>query len=207
MFQNAIDKTQALLSSLINSCYERYMRSRLKNKDFSILCSNCIGGIIYHRLGLQFRSPTVNLWMHQRDFLKFAYNIRKYSATELQFIHTDCGYPVARLDDITVYFNHHKDEEHARTDWNRRMKRIHYDNLFLIMYDREDITEEDILNLGSIPCRGRLVISDKKYPHISYVKTMKPGKHLFGNQCTDKDWFGLRTFEKHFDYVKWLNQE
>lgn len=207
MVKKIIDKTQTLLSGLVNTFYEWYMRSRLKNKDFTILCSNCIGGIIYHRLGIQFLSPTVNLWMHQRDFIEFAGNIRKLKEVEMQFIETDCGYPVAKLGNITIYFNHHKNEEDARNDWNRRMKRVNYDNLFLIMYDCEDITESDIKELGHIPCRDRLVISKKEYPHIPYVKTIKPGKNLFGNQCIDRDWFGLRTFEKCFDYVKWLNQE
>lgn len=72
-----IDKIQMLLSGLVNACYEWYMRIRLKNREFTILCSNCIGGIIYHRLGLQFRSPTVNLWMHQRDFLNLITNLWK----------------------------------------------------------------------------------------------------------------------------------
>lgn len=31
---------------------------RLKNKDFSILTNHCMGGIIYHDLGLKFLSPT-----------------------------------------------------------------------------------------------------------------------------------------------------
>jgi uncharacterized protein (DUF1919 family) len=207
MVKKVLDKLQHVLSLLINHVYEQYMRARLKNKDFTILCSNCIGGIIYHRLGLQFRSPTVNLWMRQRDFIEFAKNIRKYERLELQFIQSDYDYPVAKLGDITIYFNHHNNEEDARNDWNRRMKRINHDNLFLIMYDREDISEADILGLDQIKCNGKLVLSDRKHPHIPYVKTMKPGKHLYGKQFIDRDWFGLRTFEKHFDYVKWLNQE
>ena len=47
-----------------NKFYERTLRTKLKNKDFSIICSNCIGGIIYNRLGQKFLSPTINLWMH-----------------------------------------------------------------------------------------------------------------------------------------------
>lgn len=190
---------------MVNWLYERYRRKHLKNKDFTILCSNCIGGIIYHRLGLEFRSPTVNLWMRQRDFLKLASNLWKLEK-DLIFIDSDYEYPVAMLDDITIYFNHSKTEADARNSWNRRVKRINYDNLFLIMYDREDITKEDILSLGKIPCRGKLVLSDKVYPDIPYVKTLKPSKRLFGQQFIDRDWFGFRTFEKHFDFVKWLNQ-
>ena len=38
----------------------------------SIICSNCIGGEIYHDLGMKFYSPTINLWMSESDFLKSA---------------------------------------------------------------------------------------------------------------------------------------
>lgn len=205
-FRKVIDKLQTLLSRLFNRCYELHMRKRLKNQDFTILCSNCIGGTIYHRLGLQFRSPTVNLWMHQRDFLQLAANPDLVYG-ELHFIHSDCDYPVAELNGITIYFNHSKTEEEARCSWERRAKRINRDNIFLILYDREDITEEDIRAFGQIPCRGRLVLSNREYPHIPYVKTMKPSNRLFGQQFIDRDWLGFRTFEKHFDYVSWLNQE
>lgn len=36
-------------------------RLRLENSDITILSNNCIGGIIYHKLGLRFKSPTINL--------------------------------------------------------------------------------------------------------------------------------------------------
>ena len=36
-------------------------RRKLQNHDFSILCNRCIGGVVSHAVGEQFRSPTVNL--------------------------------------------------------------------------------------------------------------------------------------------------
>lgn len=41
--------------------YRLYMKSRLQNHDFEIISSNCIGGILYHDVGEQFRTPTINL--------------------------------------------------------------------------------------------------------------------------------------------------
>ncbi len=37
--------------------YEKKMRRRLENHDFTFLASNCTAGIIYHRLGMKFLSP------------------------------------------------------------------------------------------------------------------------------------------------------
>ena len=200
------DKLQAVLVKLVNIIYERYMRIRLQNKDFTILCSNCMGGIIYHRLGLQFRSPTVNLWMRQRDFLKLAMKPREYMDEKLVFIESEYSYPVAQLGDIKIYFNHSKDEETARKDWERRKKRINYDNLFLIMFDRENLSDKEILILEDAPCKGKIVLSPMERKEIPFVKTIVPKNRPMGKQYHDKDWFGLRTFEKHFDFVRWLNQ-
>lgn len=71
-------------------------RRRLKNKDFTILCSNCIGGEIYNLLGEQFLSPTINMWQDQSDFIKFALNPQYYLEQPLVFIETDEATPVAK---------------------------------------------------------------------------------------------------------------
>ena len=61
--------------SYVRTKFAIKLRKRLKNDNFSIICSNCIGGTIYNRLGKQFLSPTINLWFYQKDFLKFIQNI------------------------------------------------------------------------------------------------------------------------------------
>lgn len=207
VIQKISDKLQFELSKLVNHCYEQSVRRRLKNTDFSILCSNCIGGVIYHRLGLQFQSPTVNLWMHQRDFIRFVSDLREYLDEELVFVESEYDYPVARLKDVQIYFNHSPNEEAARRDWERRKERINYDNLFLIMYDRENLTEEDFRRFEAVPGRGRIVLSDRDHPDIGFIKTIRPSGRPMGQQFLDKDWLGMRTFEKQFDYVAWLNQK
>ena len=207
MIQKTINRFQLIISYIVEHCFEYYMRCRLKNRDFTILCSNCIGGVIYHRLGLQFRSPTVNLWMRQRDFIKFAENLSEYIEEDLIFVESEYDYPVARLKDVQIYFNHSPNEEAARRDWERRKERINYDNLFLIMYDRENLTEEDFRRFEAVPGRGRIVLSDRDHPDIGFIKTIRPSGRPMGQQFLDKDWLGMRTFEKQFDYVAWLNQK
>lgn len=188
-----------------NKIYERNLRNKLKNKDFSIICSNCIGGIIYNRLGQKFLSPTINLWMHQDDFLKFVLNLKEYISKDIIFIDSNCSYPVGQLGDIKIHFNHSKSEIEAKSDWDRRKNRINYENLFIIMYDRDNITEDDIKKLNSINCRNKIVLSNKEYDDIDYVIKINPTKKINGQQYLDRDILGRMTFEKYFDYVKWLN--
>lgn len=134
-----------------------------------------------------------------------AANLREYLSYDLEFIASEYDYPVARLKDITIYFNHSKSASEAASTWNRRKTRINYENLFLLMYDREGLSLEELQQIEQIPCRGRVIFSDRTRSELPYVVTMKPTDNLGGKQCMDKDWFGIRTFEKQFDYVRWLN--
>ncbi len=204
--KKVMNKLKNMISAAVNSLYEYILRHRLRNHDFSILCSNCAGGVISHRLGKEFRSPTVNLWMRQRDFLKLAADLKTYMSYELEFIDSEYDYPVARLNDVYIYFNHSKSAADAAAGWNRRKTRINYENLYLLMYDREDLTLEELREIEKIPFRGKVVFSDKERPELDYVVTMKPTARPMGAQCMDKNWLGIRSFERQFDFVKWLNQ-
>ncbi|MGN0990323.1 MAG: DUF1919 domain-containing protein [Candidatus Ventricola sp.] len=205
LIRKVLDKTQTEISAVYNSCFERTARKRLNNDGFSIICSNCIGGLIYHRLGKPFLSPTINLWMSQPDFLKFVLDLRGYLDEELVFIEDKYDYPVALLRDIKIYFAHYHSESEAQDCWNRRRSRVNYDNLYIIMYDRDGITQEDIRQLENIQCKAKIVLSDKKHEQLDYVLTMKPTDNPHGQQFMDRNWLGMMTFEKQFDFVKWLN--
>lgn len=76
---------------------DRYERSKLMKTDFTIFSQNCIGGIMYHDLGLQFRSPTVNLLFSPKDFIQFMKDIDWYLEQEIRFIQSDKPYPVGLL--------------------------------------------------------------------------------------------------------------
>lgn len=195
-------------SKIINKAFETKCRLRLRNKDFSIICSNCIGGLIYHRLGKEFLSPTVNLWIRQYDFIKLICDLDEYMKKELVFVSSEYDHPVAVLGDVTIYFNHSKSEEEAKADWERRKTRIRYDNLFIVMYDRDNLSREQILSLREVKCKRLIVLTEtSKYPDIEYVYHIsRTNKNRVNEQVfLDMDLFGLRTFEKQWDFVKWLN--
>ena len=70
-------------------------RERLKNTTPTLICSNCAGGFIYHWLGLQFRSPFINLFLTPEDFVKALENFDEFIDTPIQEV-KDSGkdYPV-----------------------------------------------------------------------------------------------------------------
>ena len=63
----------------------------------SIICSNCIGGEIYHDLGMKFYSPTINLWMSESDFLKLINDLNTYLSDQLVFQESGGGVPDSKI--------------------------------------------------------------------------------------------------------------
>lgn len=102
----------------------------------SIISRHCWGGLLFNQLGLKFNSPFVNLFLIDRDFNKLSKNFSHYMSQELVFDREEYehilkrNYPVGRLDDICIYFNHYTSFEEAKRKWDERKERINYDNLF-----------------------------------------------------------------------------
>ena len=185
------------------------MREALTNTTPTFLCPNCIGGILFHDLGLQFRSPTVNLMMFQTDFVKFVLHMDDYLAQELSFFkHPEYDFPCAQLGDITLHFTHYHTEEEAAQKWAERSARIDRDNLFIFLEERDGLTREEMLQLGSIRARGLVVFTANAYPDIPYAlqipKYAADGE--VGNILAKSYWDDSREYEKYFDFVKWFNE-
>ena len=66
------------LMSVVRKEHEKDLRKRLRHKDFSILSQNCIGGVLYHMLGMQMLSPTIDMIIHDESFLKLVQEPYKY---------------------------------------------------------------------------------------------------------------------------------
>lgn len=189
-----------------------FLRKRLKNHDFTLLAPTCIAGVIYHELGMPFLSPTINLWMYDKDFVKFVGNLRYYLSQELRFVKIEGEYtPVAYLDDILIHFNHYHSEEEAADKWYERCKRVNYDNLYAIMADQPDggvVTHEDMLSLKKLPLCNKAVLSIRDYDDIDYIVHLPkdPNKDCVNMYMFDKSKVLARfRWERDWDYVKWIN--
>lgn len=182
-------------------------RGGVKNDNFTIICSNCIGGILYHYTGKEFLSPTINLWLMQGDFIKLCSNLKYYMAEKLQFVETKFPYPVAECGDIRIYFNHDTNERDAAEKWYRRRDRINYDNLYIIMYNGDGITIEDMKMLESVKSKNKIILSPEKTDYeLPYLAYFKPhGKSTLAMRGMDKDIFGIHRILKQFDFVSFLN--
>lgn len=194
-----------------------WYRMRLKNEDFSIITNSCIGGVMYHKLKKRFLSPTINLWMYDKDFLRFVAHLKEYVDKELVFVDGSEKTPVAWLGDVKIHFNHARTKEEAARDWEKRKGRINYDNLFIIMSDRPgsdnltedvDLSDEDIKGLEAIPCKGKVVFSVRKISNVDYIVPLRRDEEgdYVNMYMNDKvRCLGRWRWEGAWDWVYWLN--
>ena len=187
----------------------RKMRSQLKNQNITFLTPNCMGGILFHDLGLKFMSPTVNLMMTQTDFVKFVLSMDDYLKKELSFFkHLDYDCPCANLEDLTICFTHYASEKEAAEKWKERAKRINKDNMFIFCEERDGITESEIRKLADIKVRGIVVFTANKYddiPYALYIPKYRDAGEV-GNVLKRNYLDDSREYEKYFDFVKWFNE-
>ena len=191
------------------------LKKRLKNKNFTIICNNCLGGFIYHDLGCQFLSPTINLFFSTDDFILFAKNLKYYINCELvEYIDKNKDYPLGILKskdknhkDVILNFQHYKNFNEAKEKWETRCKRINFENICIIMEFYDDVYDEKLLyDFQEIPYKSKIVITHKPYNNIKntfavscYENNMPRGKLFEINKKTGK------RYLDDFDYVKFIN--
>lgn len=119
------------------------LQEQLDNENFTIISSTCVGGKIYHDLGLRFTSPTINLWIGAKDFLKFVKDLKYYlEDCELSEIKdSNEENPVGILGEgnkkVTIHFTHYPNFKIAKEKWNSRKKRVNYDKIYIFFHRYE----------------------------------------------------------------------
>ena len=182
-------------------------RKKLINLNPTIISSDCNGSIILHDLGLKFRTPTINLFFSAKDFVKFVSNLDEYLSHDYELIElkTDYGYPVGLLKDIKIHFVHYNSFKEAAFKWNSRKKRINWDNIFLMMTDRNECDYEDIKKFDSLPY-NKVIFTKQQYSDIKasvYIKGFENFDSV-GDLSRKKHILGKRYVDD-FDYVSFLN--
>ena len=197
--------------------------SNLINKDFTLISRDCIGGVIYHQLGLQFTSPTINLFFSLDDFNYFCRYLKKYIKAKLiEDKNENVEYPVGILKPkailrkykpVKVGFMHYDSFDFAKEKLDIRKRRINFKNIIVInscCYS----TETDTLNDAIIKSWNKI-----KYPKVILVN--KP--YRFNNEfvikkpeeCKEFAWLlysrnkdddSVRVFND-FDFINFINNK
>ena len=212
-------KVRVKLVEMIRNMYNLFKRRRLKNTCPTIISRNCVGGIIYHDLGLKFTSPTVNLSMDNIDFIIFLENlelltIRQEEGQLIDISDENSEYPVGELRNgdvkVRINFVHYKTFADAKTKWQERVSRMDFNNLFIIWECASDNgPDEELLNrFKSLDFKKILITGDgfaNKDTNI-FKTDLYDQKYYYGKVLAYQD--GLKFYKRYlddFDYVGFLN--
>ena len=171
----------------------------------SIISQNCIGGCMYHDLGMPFLSPTINCFMSFEDFVKFCEGLNFYLSCELNESKIRGDYPIGILHDIIIHFMHYKSFEEARFKWESRKERIDFNNIRIIATDRDGCNLDLVNRFLKLPYKKILfshTISNN--PDIVYIKGYENEKQV--GTLIEKRKGGIRPYDQ-FDWVDFICQK
>ncbi len=182
-------------------------RKRLTNTDFSLITSNCTGGIVSHWLGLKFRSPFINLFLTNEEFVSAMEVFDDFISTPLTEC-TDSGkdYPVGvGYNGIKVYFMHYKSFSEANEKWQERKLRINKNNM-CVWFSNFNGDYELLKRFDNLPIKNKIVFVNHPYPEFKSAVYLKGFEKLegVGQIYRAKNVFGKRYLDD-FDYISYFN--
>lgn len=210
-----IYKRKIYKSQFLDNLYCKYLRSNLKNKNFTIISNNCWAGSVYEDLKLEYTTPTVGLFFFAPCYIKFLKRIEYYLSVNLTFKensfyddvnesrkNTNDVYPIGILDDIEIHFLHYKNEQIAYEKWMRRSRRVNFDNLYIVFSDRDKCCYEHIKEFDQMPFKNKIFFSSKIFPEFRSLIWLKHYKNdsYIGDIVSNK-W----RYRFYFNVVDWLN--
>ena len=174
---------------------------QIKSRDFTIIASNCTGSLPYRFLKLPYATPTISLFFHAPDYVRFVKRLDYYLNQPIKFVPSSKYaegralqaerdyYPVGWLDDVEIHFLHYNSEEEAVDKWERRKNRINRDNLILTFTDKDLCTPELLAEFDALPYPRKIALTSKPYPELKSCVQLKAfaGQDEVGDTYTRYD--------------------
>lgn len=128
-----------------------------------------------HNLGMEFKTPTINLQILPEEYPKFCANLKDYMSAELKrcsgvdekhfnmIIKMFGGFPdmpMGIIDDVLVMFQHYKNFDEAQNMWSIRKKRIDYDNIGFIFHARGEEYKQEAQEFMSLDLPNKLCLTE-----------------------------------------------
>lgn len=154
-----------------------YFKRKVKDTKFCIFSNDCWGAEIYKMLDRPYNTPFVGLMLMSPCYLKLLENPKYYLNLPLNFIdnsryesmqkiNVGSSFPLAVLGDtdIEIQFLHYESREIAKEKWDRRVKRIDWDHLF-IKYDcgKDYADKQSVEKFLDLPFKNKLVFGKENF--------------------------------------------
>lgn len=167
------------IRNLTNHVLGPFRRRGLHNYPFTIISNNCWGAHCYRFYRLPFDTPTIGLYIFSPDFIRMVQNLKYYMSLQLEFISCEeskyrdilcergeTNVPIGRLGDVELVFLHYKSREEALEKWQRRVKRIHWDNLYFKFAEMNECNDELLKTFDNLPYKNKFVFTIHPRPDI-----------------------------------------
>lgn len=128
------------------------MRTWRRKMIQTIISNNCAGGAILHDLGMEFKTPTINLQILPEQYAMFCRSLPYYLKSQLTEAKNFTPFeetmlrkmfggvpdmPIGLLDGfILVCFQHYPTFEEAKAKWEERKKKVDYEHTGHIFHAR-----------------------------------------------------------------------
>ena len=216
--KNIIDILQLKIREKTNPYFGPIRRIPLEKagkENFTIISNNCWGGHLYRWYNKGYDSPTIGLYLFSDDYIKFIYNLSYYLEIQPRFIsYKESRYkdilckrggknvtcPIGVFDDIEVIFLHYNSNEEALNKWNRRKKRIHWDNLFFKMSEQNECSKDNLIAFDNLKTKKKIVFTHKDYGLASQIIF----KEYLNDECVVND---TTHFNRYINLTRWLLQK
>lgn len=203
---------KGLLLKLIDRWQQRVKKKylnrnlhKLSVKDFTVISSNCWGGILYQDLGLNYQTPFVNQYMHTPCFLKLVKQFPAYMKMELavsttsKYFSAAAPYPIGHLGDLEIHFIHYSLEDNVVAKWNERKARIQSDKILFVLCERDQCTVDDLREFDQLQV-NKLMFTAKNYGFKNSHKVFSLGREVLSADLV------MGFSYKKADIINYLNQ-
>lgn len=191
-----MDKLSTQALKYINDAKQQF-----KNKEISIISQQCIGGVIYHDMGMRFLSPTINLYLEAKDFIEMVENLEEYMKLPLE-MKIENERIVGKLGKLRVIFRHYDDIQTAKSKWEERKERILWDKIFIIATDRDGFDDECFERFKKIKYPKALVTRNPKWKDQEFCIYLEQ----YRNESYILDTISTREFYENNKIIELLNE-
>lgn len=200
-----------------------FKKPLIKNKNFTLLSNGCVAGLIYHDYHIQFQSPTINmLFFLDTEYITFVENFNDYilngelleakttkdpRTVRFSWSEYKDRYPIMilkcnNLPDLYIHFVHDSDANKVKANWERRCKRINFDNIIvhisLNVYDGCEDYDDIMRRFNLLPYKK---ICFTRFTHKKYKNAVDVGDPFALSTR------GFKLNRDKFNWIKFINSK
>ncbi len=195
-----------ITKKMFSYCFHPDLKAKVKNRHFTIVSDNDWGKRIYDDLGMDYHSPFIGMFIFAPDYIELLSNFEHYMKSPLKFtLHSKYDgikdvYPIGLLDHkVEIHFYTYKYKQTALEDWNDRVKRINWDQLFFKFSDQYQCRKECIETFNQLPLQNKVCFTAMPMGHLDNVVCFSD--QLLETKLENE----LTNYKKYFDLPAWLN--